>query len=77
MPEVLRMGPYRIHFYALDRPEPPHVHVTAAGDQAKFWLEPVSLAAARGFSQRDLRTIERLVTEHREDFLEAWHDYFN
>ena len=36
MPTVLRSGRYRFYFFSSDEGEPPHVHVKAGGDQAKF-----------------------------------------
>ena len=44
MPTVLRIGPYRFHFYSRENNEPPHIHVTREEMEAKFWLRPVSLA---------------------------------
>ena len=43
MPTALRVGPYRFFFYADERQEPPHTHVIAAEDEAKFWLEAIAL----------------------------------
>jgi hypothetical protein len=56
MPTVMRVGPYRFFFYSNEGNEPAHIHVTAGGNEAKFWLSPVSLASNRGFSARDLHT---------------------
>ena len=77
MPTILILGPYRFHFYSTDRREPPHVHVTAPDGNAKFWLQPVSLAFSEKLNASDLRKITVLVHQHSEDFLEAWHDYFD
>jgi hypothetical protein len=76
MPTVLRIGAARFFFYSNEGSEPPHIHIDQAGSVAKFWLEPVSLASSSRFSARELRRLERQVDEHREQFLEAWHDYF-
>ena len=76
MPTVLRSGPYRVYFYSHDGSEPPHVHVDRENNSAKFWLEPVSLSRNLGFGAVELGKIERLVVEHRDQLLEAWHDYF-
>jgi hypothetical protein len=76
MPTVLRIGRYRFFFYSNESQEPPHVHVQAAEDEAKFWLDPVSLAANHGFRSRDLTEIEQLVEDHRDQLIEAWNDYF-
>lgn len=76
MPTVMRIGRYRFFFYSNEGQEPPHVHVQAAEDEAKFWLDPVSLAANHGFRGRDLTEIERLVEDNRDHLIEAWNDYF-
>ncbi len=52
MPTALRDGPYRLHFYASDREEPPHIHVQRDHEEAKFWLAPVRLAWNRVFARR-------------------------
>jgi Domain of unknown function (DUF4160) len=46
------------------------------GATAKFWIENLSLARNIGFSAQELGEAQRLVREHREDFLEAWHGFF-
>lgn len=76
MPTVLREGPYRFFFVALDYNEPPHVHVRRDNKMAKFWLDPVVLQKAGGFSPSELNKIAKLVDENQEDFLERWHDFF-
>jgi hypothetical protein len=76
MPTVLRTGPYRFYFFSHEPNEPPHIHVDREDLSAKFWLEPVLLAANFGFRAVELSKIESLVEEHRIEFLEAWHGYF-
>ena len=77
MPVVLRVKGYRFGFYASDRDEPPHVHVRRNGHSAKYWLQPaVRLENSSGFPARHLNEVERLVQEHRDELLEAWHGYF-
>ena len=76
MPTVLRDGAYRIYFYSHEPNEPPHVHVDRDNVSAKFWLNVVSLAYNRGFTARELRQVERLIFEHQERLMEAWHEYF-
>ena len=75
MPTVLRVGRYRFLFFSNEGREPPHIHVKAAGDEAKYWLDPVQLAANYGFNARELNQIDGLVEEHREQLLEAWHEH--
>ncbi len=74
MPTVLRIGPYRFHFYSREPNEPPHIHVERDDSEAKFWLRPVSLAANIGFSTAELRDIQRLVEEHCQTLLDAYID---
>ncbi len=77
MPTVLRYEAYRIYFYSHEPNEPPHVHVDRDDLSAKFWLEPVTLARNFGFSARELRRLQSLVVENRNELLEAWHGYFS
>jgi hypothetical protein len=67
---------FRFHFFSNEREEPPHIHVKAAEDQAKFWLYPTKLASNYGFSSRELNEIERLVEQNEAVFLEAWNEHF-
>ena len=50
MPTVLRVGPYRVFFYANDRDEPEHMHIEREDNLAKFWLDPLRLERSRGFA---------------------------
>ena len=77
MPTVLRSGPYRLAFYSSNGSEPPHVHVISPTGQAKFWIDPVSLARSAGVSARELRQMESIVAENRELLLRSWHEYFD
>jgi hypothetical protein len=65
MPTVLRIGPFRFHFYSDERGEPAHIHVRTSEGECKFWLEPVIFAKNRGLAPHTLREIERLVFEHQ------------
>lgn len=76
MPTVLRIGPFRFFFYSNEGTEPPHIHVEAGDNVAKFWLSPVALAKNAGFSRTDVRKIEHHVNDHVSELLEAWHGYF-
>ena len=71
MPTVLRLGPYRFYFYSHDETEPPHIHIDRDDLSAKFWLDPVTLAADVGFGAVELRRIGRLVEQHETVLLEA------
>lgn len=77
MPTVLRLGPYRLAFYSSNGSEPPHVHVISATGHAKFWLDAVGLARSTSVSPRELRQIESIVSDNREQLLRSWHEYFD
>ena len=77
MPTVLRLGPFRFFIYASDRDEPRHVHVECDDKVAKIWLEPVRLQRSGGFSRVEIARILRMVTDHQDELLEAWNDYFH
>ncbi len=76
MPTVLRIGRFRFFFYSNENDEPPHIHVKAAENEAKFWLNPVRLAFNYGYKDHELNEIERLVKENQIALWEAWDDYF-
>lgn len=76
VPTVLVSGPYRMYFYSHEPNEPPHVHIDRDDSSAKFWLDPVALAANLGFAPPELRRIQRLVVENRALLLERWHERF-
>ena len=80
MPTVHRFGPYRFFFYAHENREafePPHVHVRSGDGAAAFWLEPVRLRDAQGYTRRELDRIRRIVVANRELLLRNWHDFFD
>jgi hypothetical protein len=72
MPTVMRVGPYRFHFYSREGSEPPHIHVAREDIEAKFWLRPVAMAVNYGYSAAELRDIQRLVEQHCQKLLEAY-----
>lgn len=72
MPTVLRIGPYRFHFYSRENQEPAHIHIARDDLEAKFWLEPVSLARNDGFPRNELNKLASLVEEHQTALLNAW-----
>jgi hypothetical protein len=76
MPTVVRSGPYRFYFYSHEPNEPPHVHVDRDDLSAKFWLEPIGLVRNFGFSPKELRLIQKLVTQHQAELVEKWHGHF-
>ena len=76
MPTVLRIGGFRFFFYSLENGEPPHVHVTHAGQTAKYWLDSLELASSDGFRAHELNRVRDMVVEHRAEFQERWDEHF-
>lgn len=76
-PTVLRIGAYRLFFFAGDRQEPPHIHIERDDNLAKFWLDPVRLQNSGGFSRNEIARIQRVIIENQKLLLESWNVYFN
>lgn len=78
MPTILRFGPYRFYFFAYDCRERRHVHVDHDNFSAKFWLDPqIALAHNHGFSNRELRDIERVIQNNLETLRNEWDSFCN
>lgn len=76
MPTVLRIGAYRLCFYANENDDPVHIHVQRERMLAKFWLRPVTLASSSGFSAHELKKLLGSICEHQETLVEAWNEFF-
>lgn len=75
MPVVLRVAGYKFFFYQADLVnEPPHVHVTKEGNEAKFWLDPIKVVREGKFRKSDLRDIERIIEGNQQFLLKVWHE---
>ncbi|MCP4338851.1 MAG: DUF4160 domain-containing protein [Desulfobulbaceae bacterium] len=77
MPTILQIGRYQFKFFSNEGTEPPHIHVKAGREQAKFWVDPIALAANYGFKAHELSKIENIIEEYQDDFIEAWYEYFS
>lgn len=75
MPTVIRIGPYRFHFYSDERNEPEHIHIETPEGECKFWFNPIRLGRNKGVPPQSLRDIERLVYEHEALLKEKWHEF--
>ena len=75
-PTVFSKGPYRFYFFSREE-ERPHVHVTSADGEAKFWLEPIiALADSTGLSKKQLATIQKTIVERYHEIRGAWKKHF-
>ena len=77
MPTVLRVGPFRLHFYSNEGTEPPHIHVEKDDLEVKFWLDPVSIASNKGFKLADLRKVEKIIFQNHSLLLEKYNEFHN
>ena len=79
MPSILRADGWRSFFYSDEgNPrEPPHIHAVFGEKTAKFWLKSVVLVNSKRLSASEIAAVYRLVTQHRDTFLEAWHAHFD
>jgi len=76
-PTVKKLGPYRFLFFSNDRYEPPHIHVQEGRKLAKFWLGSCELSYSTNFAPHELSKLQVLVKQHKEFFVEAWHEFFD
>jgi hypothetical protein len=77
MPTILRERGYRIGFLSSEPDEPIYVHVAKAGNEAKFWLDPISLAWSRGFRAHELREIAEILEIHQQKLINTWNEHRN
>ena len=75
MPTVLRINGYRFFFYSVDCSEPPHIHVERGNVLAKFWINPIAIADAGRFRERQLNEIRRIIEDYHTELLAAWAEH--
>ena len=76
MPTVFRWKGYRFFWYQADGNEPPHVHVGKDGKECKIWLVSGEVAFNKGHAAADMRALQSVLLDHREQLLETWHEHF-
>jgi len=72
MPLIFREKGYEFSFVMFDLGEPIHVHVRSGSKQAKFWIDPLSVAWKRGYRSHELNEIERIIRENDDLIREIW-----
>jgi hypothetical protein len=76
-PTVFREKGYRFFFFSREESRG-HVHVVSGDGEAKFWLEPdLELAKNYGYNRQQLKEIESLVEDHRDELVSAWKQHFS
>jgi len=56
--------------------EPIHVHISAAGKEAKFWMDPVRVAYSDGFRAHELSEIRSIIESKISLITEKWNEHF-
>ena len=75
-PTVFNEGPYRFFFFSREE-ERMHVHIVCSDGEAKFWIEPiVALADYTSLSGKQLRQLQRIVEERRDEIEQSWKRHF-
>jgi hypothetical protein len=75
-PTVFSLGAYRFFFFSREEPRP-HVHVISSDGEAKFWIEPVvALATYEGLKPGQLRKLQKVIEERRDEIKAAWKKHF-
>ena len=77
MPTLFIVNGYRFFFFSNDFREPKHIHVEKAEKYAKFWIEPIDLAANYEFNSSELKVIERIIEKNKNKIVRAWDEYFS
>ena len=75
-PTVFRYKGYHFFFFSQEEKRM-HIHTRSSNGEAKFWIEPaVSLSRSFGFSTRELKQLEGIIEEHRDEITAAWKKHF-
>lgn len=75
-PTVFRYKGYRFFFFSREEKRM-HVHVSCAGGEAKFWLEPlVALADSYGLTPKQLKEAQKVVEEKNREITKSWKEHF-
>lgn len=55
-----------------------HIHILSPDGEAKFWIEPVvALADYRGFSNRQITELKKVVEENVKEIEKIWKKHFS
>ena len=75
-PTIFKYKKYRFFFNSREETRK-HVHIVTADGTAKFWLEPiVSLADYFNLSSKQLKEIQIIVEDNKNEFLKEWNKHF-
>ena len=75
-PTVFTYKGFRFFFFSKEERRP-HVHVSCADGEAKFWLDPVvALVKSYGLAAIQVGEMQKIVEERKDELVGAWHSHF-
>ncbi len=75
-PTVFNYRNYRFFFFSREESRK-HIHISSPEGEAKFWLEPViALDCSFDLTSRQLKEIQNVVEERKDEIIKAWHKHF-
>jgi hypothetical protein len=70
----MRIGSIKFYIYPQDH-RPAHVHVIAAGAEAKFEILTGECISNYGFNNKSIKALSRQVLTSQSELLEAWKEF--
>jgi len=75
-PTVFKKQNYRFFFFSREEKRI-HIHVISPDGEAKFWIEPeIELVKSIGFNQKQLKLLENIIKENRDEIRRSWRKHF-
>lgn len=75
MPLILLINHIRFYFFSNEH-EPIHIHVTHAGRSCRVEIGTHKVTQIKGFNEREINKVIKLVKEHEDIFIQKWEEYF-
>ena len=76
-PTVFKHRNCRFFFFSREETRM-HVHVVSPEGEAKFWIKPIiALANYSGFSEKQLKSLTKVVEKNVKEIEEAWERHFS
>ena len=76
MPTVLIIKGYRFFIFSNEGSELMHIHIEKAECYARFWIDPLFVAANYGFNSKELREISIIIEENENLIRDKWNEHF-
>jgi hypothetical protein len=74
-PTIFRQDGYQFYFFSREERRM-HVHIHCGHGEAKYWIEPeTELAVNYGLNGKELRDIERIIGERKDEIVERWRQH--